>query len=432
MHPLLFPLFLLLLASCGRPAPTTEPDSSGSDSMMIAHRLNRQLLTTEVADSIGWYVEQACRYVSQETSRAYLYYNAASRSKDLGDVVQATAYYQEAGRGGDTWLQERLCRELPLLYADQGRYAEAARVLDSIRDCRRSRELIPHYLLARGNLFAVEGRRDSALHYYEQASRSLNRWVATMALRRMQWLYAGRGEDSLMYRMALNADGLLIKEIEKEVYAGDRQNYEQEKTKNELNRLKISKQQREIQLLTLGLCFVLILSLVCWQMLRRKRQADRLLLREKTIRLEQANQLLVQAEELAQLREKESQLRESLFRRMKSFHKIPSLEEAPASEGAEESTRRIALSVEEWEEIRQTVDKSYDNFTARLRRQFPSLTEKDINFCCLVKIGVSIKDLSDIYCISRTSVSRKKLRLKKEKLGVTTEDETLDSFLRRF
>lgn len=51
-----------------------------------------------------------------------------------------------------------------------------------------------------------------------------------------------------------------------------------------------------------------------------------------------------------------------------------------------------------------------------------------MNFCCLVKIGVSIKDLSDIYCISRTSVSRKKQRVKKDKFGLTADDETLDSF----
>ena len=57
------------------------------------------------------------------------------------------------------------------------------------------------------------------------------------------------------------------------------------------------------------------------------------------------------------------------------------------------------------------------------------LSEKDINFCCLVKINMSIQNLTDIYCISKNSVSRKKLRLK-EKLGVG-EEATLDEFLGR-
>ena len=214
-------------------------------------------------------------------------------------------------------------------------------------------------------------------------------------------------------------------------FAENRANYEREKMQNELNRLKIDKQRREIMLLSLGLGFILIVFLSYFLLQRRKRQANKLLLQEKTIHLEQAQQLLEQAEELTLLREKESQLRESLFRRMKSFHKIPSLEESKEEE-PENSGQRIALSQEEWEDIRQTVDKSYDNFTQRLQQSFPSLSEKDINFCCLVKIGVSIKYLSDIYCISRTSISRKKQRVKRDKLGLTVEDETLDAFLRRF
>ena len=87
---------------------------------------------------------------------------------------------------------------------------------------------------------------------------------------------------------------------------------------------------------------------------------------------------------------------------------------------------------EEWEDIRQTVDGSYDKFSVRLLEAFPGLSMKDVYFCCLVKINVSIKDLSDIYCISRTSISRKKQRMKRDKLGLTENNETLDDFLRRF
>mgnify|MGYP000781394018 CR=1 FL=1 len=78
------------------------------------------------------------------------------------------------------------------------------------------------------------------------------------------------------------------------------------------------------------------------------------------------------------------------------------------------------------------VDGSYDKFSVRLLEAFPGLSMKDVYFCCLVKINVSIKDLSDIYCISRTSISRKKQRMKRDKLGLTENNETLDDFLRRF
>lgn len=67
---------------------------------------------------------------------------------------------------------------------------------------------------------------------------------------------------------------------------------------------------------------------------------------------------------------------------MKSFHKIPSLEkeEESAEEENDNQNRRIALSSEEWEDIRQTVDGSYDKFSVRLLEAFPGLSMKDVIF----------------------------------------------------
>jgi len=395
----------------------------------VAGIFYRKLWSASTPDSVERYAALARRYLPDEALRARVSYAAGLRCMKLGAPERALVHYKGVGEGADVRMQEALCRVMPEAYTAMDRYREAARCLDSLRNGRVSRSVIPHYCLAKGNLYVMTGESDSAFHYYEVASRSLNRWVAATASRRLKALYARYGKDSLAYTSALHADEILLHEIQREESAESRENYEREKMQNELNRLKIAKQRQEIVLLSLSIGILLIVSLFygVWQ--RRKRQTDRLLLREKSARLDQTRQLLAQAEELAALREKESQLRESLFRRMIPFHKIPSLEE---TKEAPEDHRRIALSEEDWEDIRQTVDKSYENFTQRLRQRFPSLTEKDVNFCCLVKIGVSIQDLSDIYCISRTSVSRKKLRVKKEKLGLTAEDETLDSFLRRF
>ena len=234
-------------------------------------------------------------------------------------------------------------------------------------------------------------------------------------------LYSSQGKDSCSFYAALAANEHLVNELRREESFENRTQYEKAKLENELNRLKIDKQRREIGLLSLGLCFVVAFAVgyIVWQ--RRKRQMYKQLWRE-------------QSEELNMLREKESMLRESLFRRMKSFHKIPSLEkeEEASDEESDSQNRRIALSDEEWEDIRQTVDGSYDRFSVRLLEAFPGLSMKDVYFCCLVKINVSIKDLSDIYCISRTSISRKKQRMRRDKLGLTENNETLDDFLRRF
>lgn len=423
-------ILFILIASCDSrqrvPSKMLQPDS-----LRVGYLFYKKAWKAPTLDSMMWYAELSCSYLHSKPLRAKINFEVATHCVNTGQPELALTYYRKSGEEADAWFQNRLCEVMPEVYVSMGRFDDAVHCLDSIRNSRRARSVIPYYCLAKGNLFAMIDQVDSACHYYTIAANSLNHWVAGTASHRLRLLYAAEGKDSLAYIMALNSDNVLKKEMQKEESAESRENFEKEKMRNELNRLKIDKQRREILALSLGLGAILIVFLFYFLLQRRKRQTNELLLNEKTIRLEQAQQLLEQADELTQLREKESQLRESLFRRMKSFHKIPSLEEND-EEDVENDNHRIALSQEEWVDIRKTVDRSYDNFSHRLQQSFSSLSEKDINFCCLVKIGVSIKDLSDIYCISRTSVSRKKQRMKRDKLGLSAEGDTLDTFLRYF
>jgi len=141
-------------------------------------------------------------------------------------------------------------------------------------------------------------------------------------------------------------------------------------------------------------------------------------------RMMQENVMLKQREELSALREKEAllrerdaRMREELFKRINVFEKLSETEKE----------KHIQLSDRDWKEIQLMLDSGYDDFIKKLRIRFPMLSEKDINFCCLVKINMSIQSLTDIYCISKNSVSRRKLRLK-EKMGIG-EEVTLDEFL---
>ena len=78
------------------------------------------------------------------------------------------------------------------------------------------------------------------------------------------------------------------------------------------------------------------------------------------------------------------------------------------------------------------LDAEYDNFTTRLRKQVTTLNTADLNFCCLLKINVSMQDLANIYCINKQSVSRRKQRIK-EKIGNDLlQGLTLDEFIQRF
>ena len=143
--------------------------------------------------------------------------------------------------------------------------------------------------------------------------------------------------------------------------------------------------------------------------------------REKKERLQQENLLL----------HKEAELREALFRRISFFHKLPSLHtDDKQDESAANS--KIVVTNTEWAEVISVVNDAFDNFVVRLQQAYPSLGEKEIGFCCLVKINVNIQDLSDIYCISKAAITKRKYRIKTDKLGITDENISLDSFLKAF
>lgn len=285
----------------------------------------------------------------------------------------------------------------------------------------------PYYILARGDVYYSTHQYYSARRYFSMAAHSIHPHIAIEAWRKLAELELMEGNEKQVFYSTQKADALFRVEIGHVQSDNSEALYQEERLKNELNQLKIAKQNREIAMLTLSLCLIILIALfIFYRQNKIKREKERLLLEEKA-KLEQENQILKQTEELSALREKEAVLRESLFRKVDVLRKIPSLNE----EEQESGEHRIALSEREWEEIRQTVDNAYDGFSQRLLARFPLLTLKDIYFCCLVKINVSIKDLSDIYCISRTSVSKKKFRIKREKLGAEDSD-SLDDFLRGF
>ena len=195
--------------------------------------------------------------------------------------------------------------------------------------------------------------------------------------------------------------------------------FEAMKMLNQLNELKVERQKHVILILGLVLLLMVLLGSSVFYLFHRKRINERNRLMQENVMLKQQEELSSLREKEALLREKDARMREELFKRMQVFEKLTDMEKE----------KHIQLSDTDWKEIRLMVDSGYDDFTKKLRSRFPMLSEKDINFCCLVKINMSIQSLTDIYCISKNSVSRRKLRLK-EKMGIG-EETTLDEFLSR-
>lgn len=88
-----------------------------------------------------------------------------------------------------------------------------------------------------------------------------------------------------------------------------------------------------------------------------------------------------------------------------------------------------------WQEIKEKIDLLFDNYTKRLCHQIPSLTDGDIQICCLIKLRFSNGDIANMLAISPTSVSKRKLRSKErivQEIGSLGENQSLDLWLMEY
>ena len=100
------------------------------------------------------------------------------------------------------------------------------------------------------------------------------------------------------------------------------------------------------------------------------------------------------------------------------------------SKGYYSVNRRTSLEPVNDQEISalcEVVIAVYTSFSALL--QDKGLSDKDFQFCCLVKSGLSTFELAEIYCVSESAIFKRKQKLK-EKLGFGSDGRTLDAIVR--
>lgn len=93
-----------------------------------------------------------------------------------------------------------------------------------------------------------------------------------------------------------------------------------------------------------------------------------------------------------------------------------------------EDAKKYSLTDQEWLALKEIFKTTYLFFIDNLQNSFSNLTEDEIRFCCLLKIGLNSQQLSILLNIQPTSVSHKRYRImKKGKLENT--NTTLEEFI---
>ncbi len=87
----------------------------------------------------------------------------------------------------------------------------------------------------------------------------------------------------------------------------------------------------------------------------------------------------------------------------------------------------------DWTLLYESMDILHNSFYSRLKKEFPSLNEMDLQVCCLIKIGLATSQIAEVICITGPSVTKKKYRIR-ERMNQCKEESsdaniTLDVFL---
>ena len=330
----------------------------------------------------------------------------------------------------NVYLQNNILKQLRLLMEKSSKYDEALSYAKQIECLQMSRKDIPEKNLVKALLYYKKNELDSAHHYAKIAAQGSDPLISSIATSHISDWYAADGDFFTAYNkhwvaeeVKINTERNFSSRIMQEVYA-------KKELENENNLLKIKQQQRGF-IFTITI-FLLLLAIGIGYLLfyKRQRKQHEFYLNSKAMQLEQDNLLLKQAKEISSLREKEALLRESLFRKIDVFKKLPSI--TPTDKDKKNQPQKITLTEADWNELVRTIDEAHPNFTERLKQTFPSLTMADIYFCCFLKININMQDLSDIYCVSKAAITKKKYRIKTDKLHISDNLVNLDEFLKTF
>lgn len=311
----------------------------------------------------------------------------------------------------------------------QERWRDAISINDLLDEGNKEKAARNAYL--KGRMYQQTGMQDSAVYFYRIAEQGHLPILASLASKRLMNYFLSAGYDDEAYK-SLQRSNLIQENIENSISFGlSIDKFKQTQLKNELYQIRIKRQEQQLLLLVLLLVIAFLIIIYVYYYFRIKRERIITEMKMQQDKIEKESQILRYHNELLKKETEIMVLRESLFRRLSFYRKLPSLTN-DKNVNVTEKGKKIIITEDEWHEIKQTVDTSFDNFSLRLEKAYPLLTPKDILFCCLVKLNVNMQDLSDIYCVSKAAISKRKFRIKTEKLNIADENISLDMYLRDF
>ncbi len=205
------------------------------------------------------------------------------------------------------------------------------------------------------------------------------------------------------------------------------------KQKNELLSQKINMQRRNYILIGSGIVVICALGFAISRTYWLKHKLEKVKLREAEIekmnlleRNAYKKRITEDQQQIIQLREQE--LTSMTLQLANLQDQISSIIENESS-GTDSKSNSVKSSLQQlikqkdyWKEFSIKFGQIHPDFNDKLLKRFPILTKNDINFCSLLKLNLSNKEIATLLQISHESVITKKYRIKK-KINIQDDNE---------
>lgn len=436
------------------------------------------LLYQDLYDAAMNAFKRACHYSELTKDTSGLIYNMRSQGRAFcgKNETDSTLYYyqramQTAQQMGDSSLVSVIHQEMIGIYVQLKRYKEAKEFLrSSLRTIRNNPA--PYYAAFADFYYAVE-QLDSAQYYYHKLLTVGNAYHKHSGYEGLSRIARMRGEsvEALQWMDQSIAYADSIRKIENtETICKMQSLYNYQLREKENNRLKEEAKDHRTVIKTLAtglafICFIIITSILIYR-LKRKQEQQRVKLQaeklewlkkeqhqnslqrvpENEVRIRELEMLLRKTEnqkntlELS-IQKAEKDLLELDNQYIKVRQNRQSLSESMLKKSpiylnfqhwAESREEAVSLTNETWHSLAEVVDRTYDDFTNRLKELCPGISEHEIHICLLIKISISPAGMARMTNRSKQAITSVRKKLYEKVHNQVGSPEEWDRFVRNF
>ena len=423
--------------------------------------------------------------VNQKSIEAYLSLGKQSKiSYALRDIARMYAvknipdsalhYYKKACHtalaDGDSVRYYGIFSELGGFYYDMGKTDESMQILKQVEFSTYIRNK-SHIYSTLGNLYHYLQKWDSAYYYKEKVlevgniDKTYSSYVELAKLKSRKGKYQ---EANLYLQKAVELNDSLRRMTQTEAIAKINSLYNYQHIEDKNARLELEKEKQEFWFLFFIAISVCLLATGGIIILQQKRKKERLLakieekkkqdeqkykssldaikdnllkiaeldklLQKKNIENDQLQQKLaeVQKEKLKAQNEAIKQWNEEQKLRLMTFKNSEVYQELLQASKDETYNMTPIKHPGKWMTIQEHIDSIYPDFTDRLHKLCPTLSDRDLQVCYLAKLGMSPSDISRVLKQTRQAITNIRKRIMQKIEQITPNSSNFDHFIEDF